>query len=230
MVVDTPYPMVVDNAENSVVNRDPIGLDVLITIWRAIPASRLLGPGVGSTWRIQCLGYGVLSECRHRYAISSLIDMAYWLSEQYQDIDGYDEKNHAISLYFHVKKKVTIEEFFAGGIKKIGWIYLNTKPLCMLNFIRSIVRMSGLILATKNVVQLLKKLIQLKPEPDHLGRPHPNHVGHPLPIQPTLGFDMQVLVEHFNPVEDNTGVLEYVVFDGLYLFNVIWDVERARYL
>nr|GEW92912.1 replication protein A 70 kDa DNA-binding subunit B [Tanacetum cinerariifolium] len=38
---------------------------------------------------------------------------------RYQDNDGYDEKNHAISLYSPVKKEVTIDEFFADGIKKM---------------------------------------------------------------------------------------------------------------
>ncbi|GKC49545.1 hypothetical protein Tco_1072290 [Tanacetum coccineum] len=42
-----------------VVNRDPIGLDVLITIWRAIPASRLLGSEVGAIRRIEWVRYGV---------------------------------------------------------------------------------------------------------------------------------------------------------------------------
>nr|GEU86904.1 replication protein A 70 kDa DNA-binding subunit B [Tanacetum cinerariifolium] len=37
----------------------------------------------------------------------------------YQDNDRYDEKNHAISLYSPVKKEVTIEKFFDGGIKKL---------------------------------------------------------------------------------------------------------------
>ncbi|GJT91686.1 replication protein A 70 kDa DNA-binding subunit B [Tanacetum coccineum] len=65
--------------------------------------------------------------------------------QRYQDNDGYDEKNHAISLYSPVKKVVTIEEFFAGGIKKLvgsipivyaklhkihhenGWTYIGCK-------------------------------------------------------------------------------------------------------
>ncbi|GKD75742.1 hypothetical protein Tco_1334024 [Tanacetum coccineum] len=39
----------------------------------------LLWSGGGSIRRIQYLGYGIL---RHRYAVSSLMDMEYWLSEQ----------------------------------------------------------------------------------------------------------------------------------------------------
>ncbi|GJZ78148.1 putative reverse transcriptase domain-containing protein [Tanacetum coccineum] len=46
----------------------------------------LQGSGVGSIRRIQCLGYDVLGflgvGTTHRYAVSSLMDTAYWLSEQ----------------------------------------------------------------------------------------------------------------------------------------------------
>ncbi|GJU20815.1 replication protein A 70 kDa DNA-binding subunit B [Tanacetum coccineum] len=39
--------------------------------------------------------------------------------QRYLENDGEDEKNHAISLYSPMKKEVTIEEFFAGAIKKM---------------------------------------------------------------------------------------------------------------
>ncbi|GJZ37070.1 replication protein A 70 kDa DNA-binding subunit B, partial [Tanacetum coccineum] len=39
--------------------------------------------------------------------------------QRYLENDGEYEKNHAISLYSPMKKEVTIEEFFAGAIKKM---------------------------------------------------------------------------------------------------------------
>ncbi|GJY84779.1 hypothetical protein Tco_0498805 [Tanacetum coccineum] len=39
--------------------------------------------------------------------------------QRYSENDGEYEKNHAISLYSPMKKEVTIEEFFAGAIKKM---------------------------------------------------------------------------------------------------------------
>nr|GEV44313.1 replication protein A 70 kDa DNA-binding subunit B [Tanacetum cinerariifolium] len=86
-------------------------------------------------------------------------------SKRYQEIDGYDEKNHSISLYSHVKKEITIEEFFVGGIKKMvgairesGYVR-NTNALCMAKFTKFTVNMDGLISAVKDVVHWQKKLI-----------------------------------------------------------------------
>ncbi|GJZ09122.1 hypothetical protein Tco_0543405 [Tanacetum coccineum] len=36
--------------------------------------------------RIGLISFVVFGECRHRYAVSSLMDKAYWLSEQYQEL------------------------------------------------------------------------------------------------------------------------------------------------
>ncbi|GJY57167.1 hypothetical protein Tco_0456282 [Tanacetum coccineum] len=81
---DTPYPMEVDTPHRYAVS------SLMDTAYWLSEQSEVGVDYGGINARIAFPGYGVLDlvsfvvfgECRHRYAVSSLMDTAYWLSEQ----------------------------------------------------------------------------------------------------------------------------------------------------
>ncbi|GJU43304.1 hypothetical protein Tco_1200570, partial [Tanacetum coccineum] len=82
--LDTPYPMEVDTPY-SPIDQNRSGVET--TLDMAYPRDwirRIQGIGYGVLEflrRIDLLSFVVFGECRHGYAVSSLMDTAYWLSE-----------------------------------------------------------------------------------------------------------------------------------------------------